>query len=121
MPSAVANEVPPRTPLPAWIQIRTLVSTTNLQFPEHFGAGEREAIVLALQLHNCQLVVDDRPARRFAAQLGIAVVGTAGVLGLAKAGALIPKLKPYLDALRAADFRHSDEIYVALLRDAGEL
>lgn len=121
VPAAVSREVSPRMSLPPWIQVRTPTARHHLDFPDQFGPGECEAIALAVELHAFRLVVDELAARRFAARLGIGIVGTAGVLGLAKADALIPKLKPALDALRATGFYLSDAIYTSLLSDAGEL
>jgi predicted nucleic acid-binding protein len=121
VPAAVAREVSPRMSLPSWIQVRTPTAPHGLDFPDQFGPGECEAIALAVELRAFRLIVDEIAARRFAARLGIAIVGTAGVLGLAKADALIPQLKPALDALCATGFYLSDTVYNSLLRDAGEL
>lgn len=49
------------------------------------------------------------------------VVGTAGVLFLAKERALIPAVRPVLDALRAANFRLRQDVYEEVLRAAGEV
>ena len=47
---------------------------------ETIDAGEREALALALALRASLVVVDDRAARRAAAELGFATTGTLGVL-----------------------------------------
>ena len=45
------------------------------------------------------ILLDDDPARKLAVQLGLPVIGTAGVLVLAKERQLIPAVRPCLDAL----------------------
>lgn len=85
------------------------------------GAGEMEAISLALETKADRVVIDDLPARRLASDLGLAVVGTAGVLFVAKQRGFIPTLRPGLDALRAAGFRLRKDVYEDVLKAAGEI
>lgn len=56
---------------------------------EFIDEGEAEAAVLALEAKADLLLVDDRDARR----LGLQVMGTLGVLALAKYNGLVPKIK----------------------------
>jgi len=65
-------------------------------------AGETEAISLALETRARWVILDDLQARRLAKDLGLAVVGTAGVLFAAKQRGFIGAVRPPLDALRAA-------------------
>ena len=48
------------------------------------GTGEREAICLAMEVQAGAILLDDEPARKIAAQLNLPLIGTAGVLILAK-------------------------------------
>jgi hypothetical protein len=85
-------------------------------------AGEAEAIALALELDPALLLMDERLGRESALHMGVRCVGLVGVLIEARHKALLPALKPYLDALRdVAGFRLSDELYARVLRDAHEL
>lgn len=66
------------------------------------------------------LILDDRPARRLARRLGLAVIGTVGVLVLAKDQGLISGLKPELDALLRSSFYLDSVLYQKILKRAGE-
>lgn len=61
--------------------------------------GERCALSVALDL-GAALLVDDRAARRHAEGLGISVLGTLGVLVLAKRRGLFAEVKPVVQAMR---------------------
>lgn len=88
---------------------------------QHLGAGEAEAIALALEAGAELLLMDERLGREAARRVGVRVVGVAGVLLEAKRKRLIPAIKPYLDLLRdVAGFRLGDDVYAQILRDAGE-
>jgi len=65
-------------------------------------------------------MVDDRPARRLASNLGFPVVGTAGILLRAKRLGLIPEVRPLLDEIIGRGFRLSPAIREKVLTDAGE-
>src|SRR5215831_16849970 len=98
VPPAVVEELQrPRTPAPvrtwmgsppAWLEVRTprqpLVITS---LP--LGAGEREAISLAQDLHADLLLMDDLAGREEAEHHGFAVMGTLRVLELAAARGLL--------------------------------
>ena len=112
IPSAVRKEVFGNQPAPDWIvEQKILQPLSSVTLSPRLGAGEREAIVLALEKSPCYLLLDDLAARRAAQALDIAVIGTVGLLILARQRKLIPKLKPHLDALLARDFRVSERLY----------
>ncbi|MFN0011005.1 MAG: DUF3368 domain-containing protein [Phycisphaerales bacterium] len=96
---------------PAWLHTRspaTLAETVSK------GAGEREAISLALELNASLLLVDDLKARQDAKRLGLAITGTLGVLERAAEQRLI-SLPEVVVALRRSDFRIADELLNAAL------
>ena len=84
------------------------------------GDGEREALALAVEIRAERILLDDRPARRVALELNLLVTGTAGVLLAAKRHALIPRIRPHLDALMEKSFFIRSDLYDELLRVAGE-
>ncbi len=81
--------------------------------------GERCAIAMALDL-GAALLVDDRAARRHAELLGLSVMGTLGVLVLAKRKGLVAEVKPLVEALRQGGHFVSQSALHAVLRVAGE-
>lgn len=82
-------------------------------------AGEIEALSLAVELQ-CDLLVDEGPGRRRARSEGLYFRGTLDVLLLAKLSGHLPAIKPSLDALRAANFYLTDELYAHVLSQASE-
>jgi len=62
------------------------------------GSGERAAISCAVELNASAIILDDETARKIAAELKIPVIGTGGVLILAKERQLIAAVKPCLEA-----------------------
>ncbi len=87
---------------------------------EFVDRGEAEAIVLALELNADLLLIDDRDARNLAKKLGLQVMGTLGVLALAKYIGLIREVKPIIDKLIETGFWISRRILEVFLRELGE-
>ena len=85
-----------------------------------FGAGESEALAVALEHPGTTVLLDEKRARRFARARGVAVVGTAGVVLRAKGRGLVPAVRPVLDDLLRTGFRLSDALYAGVLERAGE-
>jgi hypothetical protein len=81
--------------------------------------GERCAIGMALDL-DAALLVDDRAARRHAEALGLDVLGTLGVLVLAKRKGLVAEVKPVVQAMRQGGHFISLPALQAALQAAGE-
>src|SRR5213594_2449267 len=100
IPGQVAAETVASVQPPSWIRQRSLsLPVLPAVLRPTLGPGEREAICLAVEVHARAILLDDDPARKLAIQLGLPVIGTAGVMVLAKERQLIPAVKPYLDAL----------------------
>jgi predicted nucleic acid-binding protein len=77
--------------------------------------GECGAIVLAQEIGAERIIIDDRVARQVAIAKGLSVIGTVGVLRVAKARHIIPAIKPILDDLRFHGTRISDRLYYQTL------
>ena len=93
-----------------------IVSALKTQLDE----GESYAIALAMELGNLPTILDDKKARRIAKQLGLQVIGTLGVLLQAKRMGVIAEISSYLNELRYAGYYMTDELYLEVLRLAGE-
>lgn len=82
--------------------------------------GEQAAIELALQKHGC-LLMDERRGRRVAKALHLKVVGTLGILLLAKSQGKISEVSPLLHGLRTSGYFLDESLAAEVLRLAGEL
>lgn len=129
VPQAVWNEVtsPNRPGAVAigqaeWIRVVPVSNRSVInQLTRPVGAGEAEAIALAIQLNADVLLIDERRARKVAVELGLPVTGILGVLLEAKSQGLIAAVKPILDQMEATvAFRLKRSLYDATLRAAGE-
>ncbi len=101
--------------IPVADRIRTNYLLTQLD------PGESEAIVLAEELNADWLLMDEIHGRAIAQRLGLSIVGTVGILVLAKQRGWIPEVRALLDALIEQNFWLSQAMYKAVLRDVGEL
>jgi len=119
IPDAVAREW--GQALPSWI---TVQSAQNVPLVKSLlvdlGAGEAEAIALALDVGAARLILDDKKARRFANSLGVPVIGTVGITLVAKQRGFISQVRPLLENLQAAGFHISDSLYLQALQLASE-
>ena len=106
---------------PQWLVVRKVGDAALAKrLRQVVDYGESEAIALALEMPGAALLVDDLAAREAASRLGIAIIGTFGVLLDAKAAGLLKAVAPTLDALREAGFRASPALIAQVLRLADE-
>jgi len=86
--------------------------------------GEASALVLAshakAQGSAVLLIVDEARGRAAAQHADIAIIGTAGLMLLAKDKGWLQAVKPLLLALQAQGYYLSDRLVQAVLRQAGE-
>lgn len=120
VPPAVVREAA-SVKLPPWIVERAPLEVLSRQIlGVSLGAGESEAISLALEVQASWVILDDRPPRRMAQALGLPVIGTLGVLVASKRRGFLPRVEPCLTALANLGFRVSPQLYELVLADAGE-
>lgn len=123
IPPAVASEIAPSLgDLPPWMRVSELPSGGG-PFPwgTTLDRGETEAIALALEASASQIVLDDRPARRTAEQLGLFVVGSLGLLLEAHRLGLMGDVRADMDAMIDAGFYVGQSLYADVLKLAQEL
>jgi predicted nucleic acid-binding protein len=86
--------------------------------------GEASSLLLAQQTRSrggeTLLLIDDHRGREAARHLQFAVLGTAGLLLLARREGVIKAVKPVLGALRDAGYFLSERLVEAVLGQAGE-
>jgi hypothetical protein len=120
IPSAVAAEAL-SVDRPEWLIERPLTKPLPLDVTSaDLEPGESEAIALALELSADRVLIDEMPARKVAERLGLPLVGTLGILLLAKRSGVIEAVREPVDALRRTGFHMSTRLYEYLLREAGE-
>jgi predicted nucleic acid-binding protein len=84
--------------------------------PPHLGAGEWSTILAARQSPGpCLALIDDRLARREARAAGVALAGTAAVVGMAHVRGLIPSARDVFERLLRSDFRISPGVIRGVL------
>ncbi len=122
IPTAVRREVFGAEVMPEWIEERSLTQPLASRIiASRLGAGEREAIALALEIRPTWLVIDDLAARRLAQSLGIAMVGSLGLLLIAKQKGLIPAVRSLMEAMESDEFHISEHLFAGILSAAGEV
>ena len=122
VPDEVIRETTATVGLRPWLRRQPLEGPLLSQvLRPTLGRGEREAISLAVELQARVILLDDEAARNVAARLGLPIMGTAGVLLIAKERGLIGRVKPHLDALLAKRFFLGAQVYELVLSKAGEL
>ena len=120
VPTAVTREAV-SVVLPAWIVERSLSQPIGPRILRaSLGAGESEAMSLALEVGARWVILDDRPARRLAEVLGLPVIGTLGVLLASKRRGFLSAVRPRLDDLVNSGFRIAPDLYERIVTDAGE-
>jgi predicted nucleic acid-binding protein len=124
IPSAVAREIAPSLgDPPPWMRVMGLPSPRD-PFPWEPtldpGEAEAEAIALAPEVSAGQILLDDRPARRTAEQLGLFVVGALGLLLEAQRQGFVSDVWIELDAVIDAGFNVGRSLYVDVLALAQE-
>jgi predicted nucleic acid-binding protein len=126
IPEAVATELrQPATPEPvrqwiadppSWLQMVSLANPQSAVPLAELDRGEREAILLALELKADLVLMDDRDGVDEARRLGLVVTGTLGVLDRAAERRLIG-LAPAIARLRETNFRIDPLVLERLLDD----
>jgi predicted nucleic acid-binding protein len=99
-------EAPPR-----WLEVRGPDASDSSIL---LGAGERDVISLANEIHPGVVLIDDRAARRTAKDRGLTVIGTLGLLEHADARGLLD-LRSALESLLRTSFRIRADVVRKLL------
>ena len=82
-------------------------------------AGERSSIALAIE-QEATLLLDDRRARRIAAESGRPVIGTLGLLVRARGEGFVAALGPLIEQLRSTGYFMSDDLVAQALSSRKE-
>lgn len=119
VPAEVAREVAPSLgALPSWMDIQHLYAIPS--FSRNLGPGESAALAMAMTMSVDSLILDDRPARTVAFELGLPVIGSLGLLVKAKHRGLIVEVKPVMDMMISNEFYVAGSVYRHILSIAEE-
>ena len=103
-----------------WIQTRNVTNIEMTTLLEKLvDRGEAEAIVLAKEL-KATLLIDDAKARKYAKLLNIDLIGTLGLLKIAKKNGLVQSVRKIIEKMLAEGYYIEDKLVTKLLKDVGE-
>ena len=101
-----------------------VVSATNIILMEflndHLDKGESEVIALAKELGITTVVIDEVRGRKIARRHGLNVIGSLGILVLAKNKGLISQIKQYIEQMEHYGIRIGKDLKDQVLQMAGE-
>jgi predicted nucleic acid-binding protein len=98
---------------PSWLEVRQVLQFDSSLSTE-LGAGEREAISLALEVHAHLLLIDERAGRQQAEERHIEVAGTLAVLLRAATLGLVD-FPAAIQQIKQLGFRVSQDVESAIL------
>lgn len=97
------------------IHIKKVISESKIESLFILDEGETEAILLAKKL-NSSLLIDEKRGRSVARNLGIKVIGTAGLLLKGHQKGFLKNLKDCLTELQKKGYRLSDDLVNEILK-----
>ena len=127
VPEPVAEEIlagrddPARTALASGWGTRRAVTVPERIAEWGLGRGESAVLALALELGAATAVLDDRAARGCGRALGIPVIGTFGVIILAKQRGILTAAEPVFRASRVSTCRRDTRSAMPCLRSAASV
>ncbi len=105
---------------PTWLEVVALRHPPSPLLKAYLDEGEAAVIALALEIGITRVVIDERRGRAVARTMGLAVVGSVGVLLRAKREGLVTVVKPSLDEMHAQGIWLSERLRRFALHEAGE-
>lgn len=107
--------------LPTWILVTDNYDENDfVNLSVNLDKGEASAIALAAGMMEPRLIMDEIKGRKQAAELTIPVIGTVGLILLAKSQGIIASGKDVLNKLVADGFWISQHLYNRILAELGE-
>lgn len=109
------------SPLKEWIEIETAREKHYQKVIEQtVDSGEASIMVLAIELENCVVSIDDLRARNVAKKLGLKLTGTLGIIYKAKKIGHIKSMRETIEKLKLVNFRISEKIEQKVIQLSGE-
>jgi predicted nucleic acid-binding protein len=129
VPEAVIREIESKGPQDATVKAvghaswLSIVPTSQVPEPVRsckLDRGETAVLALAYGDPNAEVVFDDLAARRCSARLGIACLGSIGIVLVAKRLGSIPAARPVIEQLRGSGLYVDDDFVAETLKRLGE-
>lgn len=97
---------------PSFIRVESVVAETPVRFLKmNLHDGESEAIALAVERGILGIILDDKQARETTERIGLKVMGTLGLLLMAKRKGLIAEVRPIMaQMIERVNFRISPAV-----------
>lgn len=112
------------TPAEGWIEVVDVPTSNFTPINPGVDAGEASSIHFAKQRQNAGdavlMVIDDRAGRLEAKSHGLGFIGSAALIGLAKAEGLVPAARPLLEQIVASGYFVAPAIVSAILEKVEE-
>ncbi len=130
IPDGVIHEVQAKRPIDPYLSglasqsevvRKTVLNIHPLIAAWDLGQGESEVLTLALEKPRTGVVLDDLQARKCAELFEIPLIGTLGLVVLAKRKGLIILAKPVIERLAAVGLHISSAILTRILVGVGEV
>jgi len=107
--------------LPKWIEVKDPIDKNRIkELSRMLDAGEATSIALALERNSVTLIIDEKKGRKVAVSFNLDVIGTLGVLLLAKQRGIINDLNAVFNKLEVHGFRYSPSLKKTILNLANE-
>lgn len=103
-----------------WLEIVETASPSPEILAWDLGPGETSVLTYCLANSGSRAILDDLAARNCAQTFGIPVIGTLGLVLMAKEVGAIPAARSVLEAMRSAGMYLSDRVLDRALRTIGE-
>jgi predicted nucleic acid-binding protein len=104
-----------------WLEVMSWQGRADPLLDAELGAGESAVVSIAVEIRAQLVLIDERRARRIAAQVyGLAVKGTAGILVEAERAGIVSKVRPLLEEMARRGYYLSRRLIDSACREVGE-
>ena len=104
----------------SWLKVEEVTDIEKPKLLYELDRGEAEVIILAKEKKIKEVLIDEKVARMQAKILGLEVIGTLGLLLMAKKKGLLSEIKPLIKKMLQRGIWIRSETVKGILEEAGE-